>query len=735
MYSARILGSPDTPVALVAGEGSISMDVRRTPHVSADVTLKLTEPVLALLDPRESRRMVLDVFPESHQEPVYTTWTEQRRNRIPTPNPGTYAGSGWRTSAAAFTGPKDGEWCKVAHTSTVTAYVFTDGINEAIAIGDKLTLTVQYRVDAKPTQLATHVYVAPHKSTGNVYYNAAKVTRPIVVGQVETVQIQWTATEAMAANELDIALVTSNAAGVANTVNAGWAWGVRRPTIERGHVTGEPFGGDTYPTGELLRTRFLGTANVSASVLETRTLTGWEQVPDGSPRTFNLGVRTATPDRAAGTIKVHLASDEAILADYAPAGDFYAGIEWYAQMEVPAAPLRGVVANVLDLAIDAALEPGTFNPDVTPKFTAVNMLRNPAVVGSALNWTAGGGCTIAFTAAGSSGYIRVVPSAATGAVFACDTTKWNLNATPGREYYFRLPVRAETAGGAGRLVLRWLDGNNDLIRDDVAFSVTSIGLETVTLGIAAKAPANAVKVAPYFRFTVNRVYRLDNGLLIDNEAGWPVGYFSGGDTNTSEYMYAFEGASNDSPSTRTPVIERSDDTMIWRAGTSALAFLGPLLQANGARLVCDEQRRWTIREADWTAPGTQAYEDSLITFSEETTRDTDEWFDAAVFRYRWTDRNGLEQTRDDVYKSVPSPTKTIRRDIATPFPGPGRAEAAVTRALTRGSTATITAQARWNEATEQTVTILTGGVEVSGLIDQLTYNLGRNEVTLIVRAG
>ncbi len=111
----------------------------------------------------------------------------------------------------------------------------------------------------------------------------------------------------------------------------------------------------------------------------------------------------------------------------------------------------------------------------------------------------------------------------------------------------------------------------------------------------------------------------------------------------------------------------------WQPGVSAMDFLAPpLVQANGYRLVCDGDRKWTLRGADHTEPGSISIRHgvNLIDAAEEASRDGDDWYDGAVFRYTWTDENGIEQTRDDIY-TLPGATKIILRKINAVYPRPG----------------------------------------------------------------
>lgn len=738
LHDARILGTPDVPVSLRPDGSSITLDSARAPHVQATVSLAIEDwPLLDDLDPRDSRRMVVETWADSALQPVYSAWAERRRNLVPVPQPTVYAGSGWAAAAGSIAEPG---WIGATINTTTTGYVFTDGAEEPINVGDVVTMTVTYKVTALGAgSTATHVRAVAHRRTGNVYFTptlaemqAQQTLRPIVVGQEETVTFRWTATQAMPAGDLDIALTTAANQGAFANVTGGFSWRATRVLIERGATSGEFFDGSTAAPDDLTRYRWTAGANASPSVEEARTVVAHQRVPVGDPRTFDLGIRSARPDWDAGTVVVSLASDEALLDDFAPLYDFPFGAEYDFNIT-----LQDVVSHVLNRALGAVLEPGDEDMDITPKFEAVNMIRNPAVVGSTLNWSPGGGCTISFVGAGSSGYVRVAPSVASGAVFACDTTKWNLNCTPGHWYSFSLTARAESNGGMGYLVIRWLDANNDIIAESSAGAFpTPIDQATLRLTVSGRAPSNAVKAAPYFRFTVNRIYRLDTASLFDTTADWYIPYFSGGDAPTDGYTFHFEGPSNDSPSVRTPDFERAPELLVWKAGVSGLAFLAPIVQSVGRRLVCDEQRRWTLRPEEYRADGTQTYREgvNITAGNAELSRDDDDWFDGAVFLYSWPDRYGVEQERADVYPTTGSPTKVIRREIAAPFPGPGRAEYAVRRAQGRGRVATVTARATWEERTEQSLSIgLAGAPILTGIANSVTFDLGENTVTVSSR--
>lgn len=448
-------------------------------------------------------------------------------------------------------------------------------------------------------------------------------------------------------------------------------------------------------------------------------------------RNFDLGIRSTSPDRAAGTVTLELASDEALLADFAQTTDDDTPYDL-------SSSLRSVVNYVLGKALGASLQATpALNADLTPYWSVTNMLRNPAVRGTVNNWSEGGSCTIAFVSEGTTGAVRVTPTGATGAVFAVDTAKYNLNATPGARYTFELAARREAALGVTLVpVLRFLDAAGDVILDTEGGSFVT-GTSYARFGVQGVAPANAVKVAPYVRFitSTGRVFRLDAGIL--HTSAFPVPHFTGSDASTGEYTFAYQGAADDSPSVRTPVTERDPESLVWRAGVSAMDFLQALLKTVGYRLVCDEQRRWTLRDDSYRAAGTQTwrYGVNITAADENLSRDDETWFDAAVYVYTWTDSDGIAQTRTDSYSLTSTPTKVLRRELRnTPYPGPGRAAQMVSRAQGKGRTVTVSGIPNWLEHTDQELSILLDGTPIqTGISSRVRFDFDTDEVTITSR--
>lgn len=181
--------------------------------------------------------------------------------------------------------------------------------------------------------------------------------------------------------------------------------------------------------------------------------------------------------------------------------------------------------------------------------------------------------------------------------------------------------------------------------------------------------------------------------------------FDGRDLVNEVLDTAIPGASLEPGIDFTVSLDAADEAKLWKAGDSAEDFLRPILQASGLRLVCDEQRQWTLRDEDYTAGGmlNVRHGFNIMDGEDSIDRDSGIWFDAAIARYRWRDSAGDQQEAVDSYAATPSYTRAEVFDFDHPYPGPGFAEYAVRRAKGRGREVTFTIEMDWNAQAEQTV--------------------------------
>lgn len=459
-------------------------------------------------------------------------------------------------------------------------------------------------------------------------------------------------------------------------------------------------------------------------------------------RSFNLGVRSRPLPVTGGEVTLELASDEALLNDYAPLVDDETPLELQAS-------LRNIVDYALDAAIPgASLEPG---PDVpaTRYASTTNLITDPSNQGDGSIFTAGN-CTLdkndlgwaahgtksinIYSPTSTDSQIRVGPQVAGTLAFGV---------RPGTEYVFSATGRVKVAlSGAENTYARELtvsDAGGVIARSPKL--PTAVGVPTrVALRVTIPEGINTIYFRAWHGHTGGQIqwdaFRLTEytGDPTDSE------YFDGGTADTSGYLYDWTGAANASTSKRSAVVDRPPAALVWPAGVSALAFLQPILQAAGLRLVCDELRRWTLRDEQHRAPGSLAIRQrvNLIDGRDVISRDTGLWFDARVTRYRWTDAAGMAQERVDAFALNEPYTRLTTLDIDAPYPGPGRSEYAVRRAQGRGREVEATTVSDWRTHAEQWAQIVLDGAPTqTGITQTVSFDLGpgstRDEMTVTTR--
>lgn len=452
---------------------------------------------------------------------------------------------------------------------------------------------------------------------------------------------------------------------------------------------------------------------------------------NGIPRTFDLGVR----DRRAGldpaTVVLFLASDEAILTDYAPLSDDSGAFAYQAS-------LRSVINYALNKAIPGAslqAAPAT-DVNVTTYADASNLATNARCRDNTTGWASSGALTRTATdPTYGTGANIIWGSATTNAIV--DTSA---RVIPGRSYLVSLAARTSaTFSGAALVVIpRAADGS--ALGPVWSSTFTATGSYGTRPSYRFTAPAGTATVT--IRFQIPSVpantSAVVSGALCREAPLDPadIGYFDGDSPDTATYQYDYTGTAGASESTRTALVSRPPDSLLWRAGKTALEFLQPLVQAQGLRLVCDEQRRWTLRNETYTAPGALSLREGVnITEATDTiSRDGGYWFDARVTRYTWTDRNGIQQERVDAYALTTPYTRLSTLEVNAPYPGPGRSQYAVRRAQGLGREVTATAPADWTANADQTISVTLPDAPIQiGLTQSVTFDIGTGRMTVTTR--
>lgn len=151
------------------------------------------------------------------------------------------------------------------------------------------------------------------------------------------------------------------------------------------------------------------------------------------------------------------------------------------------------------------------------------------------------------------------------------------------------------------------------------------------------------------------------------------------------------------------------DATTWEPGVSAWDFLEPLTQKAGRRLWCDESRVWRLEESTRVLPGAVvlSWLTTLTEAQDTLSRAAEDWCDAVVVKYEWTDGAGARQT---AYDSAVAPGGGSKVRLITHtdkrYPGPGAAANILRHQANRGRTLEIQAVNSY-DATPGTAAIVT----------------------------
>lgn len=466
---------------------------------------------------------------------------------------------------------------------------------------------------------------------------------------------------------------------------------------------------------------------------------GRRMVVEAGGRSFNLGIREANPNREESTVEVRLASDEALLRDHRP----LTGVD----MIQHADDIRILVEKVIQAATGDTVSVAGSTGSVYPLWSVTNLIPYPTGHSGVAGWVASTGASnltaIAPPVAPPIGSVAVRWRANAG-VSVVQVGGWNgvdasrvCAVTPGRLYTASIYLLSSTARAA-TIRLAFRDENGKSLPSAV-YSATPVVTSRsgwTRLSVTGVPPKLARYAYIIVQTDANTEGQLHYGQAVMlTEGPFLPEPFTGGSSGP-DYVYEWADAAQASPSTRTPARAAPDrEALFWPAGMSALEFILPLVQVLGLRPVCDETRAWSLRSEAYRAAGAQAFRAgvNVITAREQLSRDEDDWFDGAVYRYSWTDRDGIQQTREDTF-ALPGASRVILREIDAPWPGAGRAEYAVRRAQGKGRTVTATKQATWTERAEQPLSVILDGTPIqTGIAERVVFDIAENTVTTTSR--
>ena len=454
-------------------------------------------------------------------------------------------------------------------------------------------------------------------------------------------------------------------------------------------------------------------------------------------RSFDLGLRDRTIDHEAGTVRLALDSDEALLRDDVLLSD--TPIDYWDSRT----SLRAIVADVLD-RIGATLEPGT-DADMTPHWDLTNQLINPSVEDSPTGWAAAGNCTIFHSTPALSppqGVAAIgMTSSASGLLAVMPhPVDQKMSASAGRSYVFSgYGRRFSTPTGRTMWTgIRFLDHNGAAIgpdREGAPVVLTTTGW--TRCHVIATAPPGTTGAVVFFRVAgstgAGQIAYADCAMF--HEGRQLLDYFDGETTDTTDYVFAWNGDANLTPSQRAALNPAEPDALLWRPGVSSWDFVQPLFQRAGMRLFCDEARQWRLVDGStFVAPGTlQLTAPGTLHRAVDTTNRDGDWYDAALVHYQWIDQTGITREAIDFY-GEPGYTKVRTFELTSAYPGPGTARYAVKRAAGRGRTVELGALSNLSTTPSQTLRVnLPDTPELLGVVRSVSFDLSSGTMTVASR--
>ncbi|MBD8077699.1 hypothetical protein [Cellulosimicrobium arenosum] len=170
------------------------------------------------------------------------------------------------------------------------------------------------------------------------------------------------------------------------------------------------------------------------------------------------------------------------------------------------------------------------------------------------------------------------------------------------------------------------------------------------------------------------------------------------------------------------------DSAGWEPGQVAWDYVKPLVDAAGMRLYCDEGRDWHLTKPLYPTGQALTFSGSNAKFLQDDISRDEQWFDAVVVTYRWTNSAGDEQVRyDTAQDGEATRVKSLTYDRR--YPGPGGARSILDRARGRGRIESILSVANPEATPGQALTVNLDDAPIqTGITTNVSWNFGADEM-------
>jgi hypothetical protein len=395
------------------------------------------------------------------------------------------------------------------------------------------------------------------------------------------------------------------------------------------------------------------------------------------------------------------------------------------------------------------------DPNMKPLSPSTNIVRNPRVLSNttdwAVTWTTGGAVLNRFATGGPAdapSYVQLYQNQASGGATGVYLflSENSIGVTPGVLYRLTVYVALQNVSTAVNVdaILYDAAGNIVAFATPATVPAGSTGWQRVTVTFYAL--SNVTKIRPRVNVPTFAygAYLGVTGWRLSESNGDPgdVGFFDGSTAASADYTYNYPAGGTAGAAISNRVTARdapAPAAILWPAGKTAIDYLGPLLEAKGLRLVCDEARVWTLRDTAYSAPGSLVIRYGVNMESGQDTIDRagGQWYDAAITRYSWnvpgaTSSQSFVQVDAFALKTPYSRAETFEKNIA--YPGAGDSQYVVRRAQGRGREVRAVIVADWGARCDQFAQIAVPGAPTqTGTVQALAYDLDTDSLRVTAR--
>ncbi|TDW51000.1 hypothetical protein EDF52_10288 [Curtobacterium sp. PhB42] len=475
-------------------------------------------------------------------------------------------------------------------------------------------------------------------------------------------------------------------------------------------------------------------------------------------------VHTRTADPSTNTVTLQLVSVEFDLLTYSPRTDTV----WRNLTSVRTLCQEALSLTAGVVSTSVAFVGGATDKSFLTYTAAKNLFPNP-------NVTTNTGFTAYSSAGSSTTYVsaQLVQSTGTQAPYgnaARTTAKATLTSidvrypqnapnpisgSAGQQYSASVSVRASAGLTNGTLYIQFCDSAGAVLQtySKSTTEMTSNFVSSVRMSVTAVAPEGTSTIGLVLRATGSVV----NGSVLDG-AQWmvlegngldpnaPSGtlhpFFSGATADSADYHYSWDGDADVSPSNRTPLVDRSPDSLVWTPGASADDFLEPILDAVGLRLFYREDGQWCLADNGYSLPGQLTVQDGsnlyegteTVSIGEDSVDGYPMNADAVLLNYVWTDSITGQEKKAFDFAITPNYKRPYREEIERPFPGPGQAKHLLARLQARKYALDVIARPDFSARPGMTALIsLPGSAAQTGYVEALDFDLSSAQMSVTTK--